>query len=117
MSPDYIRKNNLVFHSDVLSKSIFIDELPDLSDADLSRLIIEAEVSCKYLGEDYRGLPDDDPQRIPIKHKYSVRRAYRQQAEIENRLRGVDRQERFFDLVAKEIGKAEANALMEQAKG
>jgi hypothetical protein len=117
MHLDYIRKNNLVFYSDVLNKSVFIDELPDLSDADLSRLIIEAEVSCRYLREDYRDLPDGDTQRIPMKHKYSVRRAYRQQAEIENRVRGVDRQERFFDLVAKKIGKAEANALMEQAKG
>lgn len=117
MHLDYIRQNNLVFHSDVLNKSVFVDELPDLSDHDLNRLIIEAEVSCRYLKEDYKELPDSDPQRIPIKHKYSVRRAYRQQAEIENRLRGVDRQERFFDLVAKQIGKAEAKALMEQAKG
>jgi hypothetical protein len=117
MNLDYIRKNNLVFHSDVLNKSIFIDELPDLSDADLSRLIIEAEVSCRYLREDYKELSDNDPQRIPIKHKYSVRRAYRQQAEIENKLRGIDRQERFFDLVAKQLGNAEAKALMEQAKG
>jgi hypothetical protein len=117
MSLDYIRRTNQLFHSDVLNKSIFIDELTDLSDADLNRLIIEAEVSGRYLREDYKELPDNDPQRIPMKHKYSMRRAYRQQAEIENRLRGVDRQERFFDLVAKEIGKAEAKALMEQAKG
>ena len=117
MNSDYIRRTNQLFHSDVLNKSVFIDELPDLSDADLSRLIIEAEVSCRYLREDYKELSDSDPQRIPMKHKYSVRRAYRQQAEIENKLRGVDRQERFFDLVSKEIGKAEAKALMEQAKG
>jgi hypothetical protein len=117
MNPDYIRRAKQLFHSEVLNKSVFIDELPDLSDADLSRLIIEAEISCRYLREDYKELSDSDPQRIPMKHKYSVRRAYRQQAEIENKLRGVDRQERFFDEVARQIGKPEAQALMELAKG
>ena len=116
MHLDYVRQNKLVFYSDVLNKSVFVDELPDLSDADLSRLIIEAEISCRYLREDYKELSDSDPQRIPMKHKYSVRRAYRQQAEIENKLRGIDRQERFFDLVAKQIGKAEADAMMERAR-
>jgi hypothetical protein len=117
MHLDYVRQNKLVFYSDVLNKSVFVDELPDLSDADLSRLIIEAEISCRYLREDYKELSDSDPQRIPMKHKYSVRRAYRQQAEIEDKLRGVDRQERFFDLVAKEVGRASADAMMERAKG
>jgi hypothetical protein len=37
--------------------------------------------------------------------------------EIENKLRGVDRQERFFDLVALEIGYVKAKALIERAKG
>jgi hypothetical protein len=52
-----------------------------------------------------------------MKHKISMRRAYLQQALIEKRLRGVDRQERFYDLVAKQIGEAEAKALAELAKG
>ena len=117
MSVKYIKETNQLFYSDVLSKSVFIDELSDLSDGDLDRLIIEAEVSCRYLREDYRDLPNDDPNRTSMKHKYGVRRAYRQQAEIEKALRGVDRQERFYHLVAKQIGKTEAEALMEQAKG
>jgi hypothetical protein len=117
MSLDYIRRTKQLFYSDILNKSVFIDELPDLSDADLDRLTIEAEITCRYLREDYRELPNDDPNRTSMKHKYSVRRAYRQQAEIEKALRGVDRQERFYNLVAKQIGKAEAEALLEQAKG
>jgi hypothetical protein len=117
MSLDYIRRTNQLFYSDVLNKSVFIDELPDLSDYDLDRLIVEAEVSCRYLREDYKELPNEDPNRTSMKHKYSVRRAYRQQAEIEKALRGVDRQEQFYHLVAKQIGKAEAEAIMERAKG
>jgi hypothetical protein len=117
MSLDYIRRTNQLFHSDVLGKSVFIDELPDLSDSDLDRLIIEAEVTGKFNKEDYDELPDGDSSRIPMKHKITMRRAYLKQALIEKRLRGVDRQERFYDLVVKQIGKPEAKALMELAKG
>jgi hypothetical protein len=117
MSLAYIRRTSQLFHSDVLDKSVFIDELPDLSDADLDSLIIEAEVSGKFNKEDYDELPEGDPSRIPMRHKISMRRAYLQQALIEKRLRGIDRQERFYDLVAKQIGKSEAEALMELAKG
>jgi hypothetical protein len=117
MSLDYIRRTNQLFHSDTLGKSIFIDELPDLSDNDLDRLIIEAEISGNFLAADYERLPDTDSSRVPLKHKMNMRRAYHQQALIEKHLRGVDRQERFYDLVAKQIGDAEARALMTLAKG
>jgi hypothetical protein len=115
MSLNYIRRTNQLFHSDVLDKSVFIDELPNLSDSDLDSLIIEAEVTGKFNKEDYDELPKEDPSRIPMKHKISMRRAYLQQALIEKRLRGVDRQERFYDLVAKQIGKPETEALMKLA--
>jgi hypothetical protein len=117
MSLDYIRRTNQLFHSTVLNKSIFIDELPDLSDTDLDRLIIEAEISGKFLKEDYDALSHNDESRVPMKHKIKMRRAYYQQALIEKQLRGVDRQERFYDLVAKQLGNAEVKALLEQAKG
>lgn len=117
MSLDYVRRTRQVLKSDVLARDIFVDEIPDLNDSDLNRLIAEAEVTVKCLQEDHDSIEDGDIGRVHVRHKRNVWKAYRQAALIEKRLRGIDANERFFDLVAERIGVNEAKALMTIAKG
>ena len=117
MSLDYVRRTRQLLRSDVLGREIFVDELPDLSDGELNRLIAETEVTAKCLQEDHDTLEEGDINRIHVRHKRNVWKTYKQAALIEQRLRKIDAGERFFELVADRIGREQANALMESARG
>jgi len=117
MSLDYVRKNRQLLKSEVLSREVFVDELGDLSDYDLNRLVAEAEVTVKCLQEDHDALSDDDISRIHVRHKRNIWKTYKQAALIEQRLRGIDTAEKFYNLVVERIGIEEARALMAAAKG
>ena len=117
MSINYIRDRHIILTSDVLERDVFIDELHDLSDDDLSRLIAEADVTVQCLKEDHDQLDTDDEGRVHVRHKRNIWKDYRQAAMIEKKLRGVDTVDRFFDLVANRIGAGEDKALMAQARG
>jgi hypothetical protein len=117
MSLDYVRKNRLLLKSEVLSREVFVDELGDLSDYDLNRLVAEAEVTVKCLQEDHDTLEEGDINRIHVRHKRNVWKTYKQAALIEQRLRGIDANERFYSLVVERIGIDEARALKALAKG
>jgi hypothetical protein len=93
MSIDYVRRNHQVLTSNVLARDIFVDDLPDLDDSSLDRLIAEAEVTVKCLNEDHDMLPADDEARIHVRHKRNVWKTYRQQALIEKRMRNIDADE------------------------
>jgi hypothetical protein len=95
MSIDYIRRNHLVLSSDVLKRDIFIDEMSDLDDRSLDRLIAEADVTVKCLNEDHDSLQVNDEGRIHVRHKRNIWKAYRQQALTEKRLRDIDADEVF----------------------
>jgi hypothetical protein len=117
MSLEYVRRNNLVLGSEVLGRGVFVDELPDLSDSDLNRLVAECEVTAKCLQEDHDALPESDENRIHVRHKRNIWKTYRQACLIEKRLRGVAVEEKFYILVAERLGYDEAKRLMELAKG
>ena len=93
MSINYVRKNHLLLTSDVLKRDIFVDDLPDLDDSSLNRLIVECDVTAKDLQEDHDMLPPDDEARVHVRHKRNIFRAYRHAALIEKRLRSVDADE------------------------
>jgi hypothetical protein len=117
MSLDYVRRNRQILKSEVLACDIFIDELGDLSDYDLNRLVAEAEVTVKCLQEDHDALSDDDISRIHVRHKRNVWKTYKQAALIEQRVRGIDTAEKFYNLVVGRIGIEEAKELMATARG
>jgi hypothetical protein len=117
MSLDYVRRNRQILASEVLQRDIFVDELGDLTDGDLNRLVAEAEITVKCLQEDHDALSDGDINRVHVRHKRNVWKTYRQAALIEQRLRGIDNAEKFYSLVAERIGIEEAKALMNAAKG
>jgi len=93
MSIDYVRRNHLVLSSGVLKRDIFIDEMSDLDDRSLDRLIAEADVTVKCLNEDHDSLQVNDEGRIHVRHKRNIWKAYRQQALTEKRLRDIDADE------------------------
>ena len=117
MSIEYVRRHRQPLSSDVLSRELFIDDLPDLTDSELDRLIAETEVIAKGLQEDHDFLAPEDPSRVHVRHKRNVWKTYKQAALIEKKMRGVDATEKFYELVAERIGAGEAKALMAQAKG
>jgi hypothetical protein len=117
MSLDYIRRTRQILNSEVLAREIFIDEIADLSDSDLNRLIVETEITTKGLQEDQDSLDAEDPNRIHVRHKRGIWKGYKQAALIEKGLRNIDTGERFFQLVSKRIGAKEAEALMAAARG
>jgi hypothetical protein len=117
MSLDYVRRNRQLLKSEVLARDIFVDELGDLSDYDLNRLIAEAEVTVKCLQEDHDALEANDENRIHVRHKRNVWKTYKQAALIEQRLRGIDTGERFYSLVVERLGIDEARELLAKAKG
>lgn len=117
MSLEYVRKHRQILSSDVLGRELFLDDLPDLDDSSLERLIAETEVTVKCLNEDHDMLAPNDEARIHVRHKRNVWKTYRQAAMLEKRLRGVDATERFYELVAERIGVGEAKALMAKARG
>jgi hypothetical protein len=117
MSLEYVRRNNLVLASEVLARGVFVDELPDLTDSDLNRLIAECEVTTKCLQEDHDSLAESDENRIHVRHKRNIWKTYRQACLIEKQLRGVAAEEKFYILVAERLGSDEAKRLMELARG
>jgi hypothetical protein len=117
MSIDYVRRHRQILSSDVLKRDLFLDDLPDLDDGSLDRLIAETEVTVKCLQEDHDALRPEDEGRVHVRHKRNVWKTYRQAALIEKRMRGVDANERFYELVADRIGKSAAQELMTMAKG
>jgi hypothetical protein len=117
MSIEYVRKHRQTLASDVLQRELFLDDLPELDDGSLDRLIAETEVTVKCLNEDHDMLGADDPGRVHVRHKRNVWKTYRQAAMIEKRMRGVDANERFYELVAERIGKGATEELMALARG
>lgn len=115
MSISYVRKNRQVLASEILGRDIFINELGDLSDQDLARLIAEAEVTTASLKADHDELDPADEGRIHVRHKRNIFKTYHRAALIEQRLRGIDAGDRFFDLVADRLGRDAATELRKQA--
>ena len=117
MSTDYVRKHHQILSSDVLKRDLFLDDLAYLDNSSLDRLIAETDITVKCLNEDHSMLAPDDEGRVHVRHKRNVWKTYRQAALIEQRLRGIDANGRFYKLVAERIGAGEAKALMAQARG
>lgn len=118
MNLDYFKKRNEPFDSTVLSRRVFFDDIPDLDNSSLDRLIAECEVAIKMLqGEHDDADPSEEAHRAHIRHKRNIHKAYLHAALLEKRMRGIDATERFYALVAKQIGAPNAEALMAQAKG
>lgn len=117
MSIPYVRRKNEPLNSDVLKRQLYIDDVADLDSSSLDRLVAECDVTVKCLQEEHDALDPDDIARVHVRHKRNIYRAYRQAGMIEQRMRGIDANERFYSLVAQQIGNEQAEALMTVAKG
>ena len=115
MGIEYVLRTKQILTSDVLGRDVFIDEISDLSDHDLNVLAAETEVVAASLKVDHDELPPGDQNRVHIRHKRNIFKAYRQAAQIERKMRGIDAAEKFFDLVAERIGFSEADALRKRS--
>lgn len=114
MSIGYIKKNNLLHHSDRLGREVFVDELGDLTDSELAQLIIEADHLIADLREDHRDLAEGDTARFHIRHKLTIVRTYRQAARIEAGIRETERNDKLRllrDNLATRLGAGETAAM------
>jgi hypothetical protein len=91
MNLDYFRKRNESLDSTVLRRRVFFDDIHDLDNSSLDRLIAECEVAIQMLqGEHDEADPSEEVHRAHIRHKRNVRKAYRHAALLEKRMRSID---------------------------
>lgn len=87
MSVAYVQLKKYTLDSAQLGREVFIDEISDLTDDQIARLIAEANATIASIRDEQRDYPQDHHTTPGRRHRMMIWRAYRTQCNIEAELR------------------------------